>query len=405
MSAADPVQHQREPDYRLLVESVAETQIVLLDTSGQARTWNRGAEQLTGYRADEIVGKSMRLLYTEEDRDSGVPERELQAAVEGRVEFEGWRVHKSGKLFWISSVMTPIRDDAGGVTGFVQIARDVSARKERDLELRTATLMLNSMTDYEVILVDPQGIIRSWNRGAELLKGYSANDAIGRHLTLFSTEDDARSDLAARELDTALRSGRYEFEGWRVRKDGSRFWANVILSPVRDELGQHIGFTQVTRDLTDRLDRQKMMERQRDEILELSTPVIQVWDRILALPIIGTLDSQRAARLTENLLQKIATDEAEFVILDISGVPMIDTQVAQHLLKTVQGARLMGTESIISGVRPETAQAMVHLGIEIGTLRSRATLRDALQLALRLRREHTEQTEHAAHNGRKTLEA
>jgi len=162
------------------------------------------------------------------------------------------------------------------------------------------------------------------------------------------------------------------------------------LTPVTDESGHQVGFVKVARDLTDRIERQRQLERQRDEILELSTPVIQVWDRILALPIIGTLDSQRAARLTENLLQKIADDEAEFVILDISGVPMIDTQVAQHLLKTVQGARLMGAESIISGVRPETAQAMVHLGIEIGTLRSRATLRDALQLALRLRKERSE---------------
>src|SRR5207248_5556899 len=127
----------------------------------------------------------------------------------------------------------------------------------------------------------------------------------------------------------------------------------------------------------------------RDEILELSTPVIQIWDRVLALPIIGTLDSARSARLTENLLQQIAVNEAAIIILDISGVPMIDTAVAQHLFKTIQGAQLMGAESIISGVRPETAQAMVHLGIDIGGVRSRSTLRDALQLAFRLLNERT----------------
>jgi len=121
--------------------------------------------------------------------------------------------------------------------------------------------------------------------------------------------------------------------------------------------------------------------------------VIQVWERVLALPIIGTLDSGRAARLTESLLERIATDEAVVVILDISGVPMIDTAVAQHLFKTIQGARLMGAESIISGVRPETAQAMVHLGIDIGGVRSRSTLRDALQLAFGMLSERTTRVE------------
>ena len=112
--------------------------------------------------------------------------------------------------------------------------------------------------------------------------------------------------------------------------------------------------------------------------------MIQVWDKVLVLPIIGTLDSLRASRLTEALLERIAMEEAEVVILDISGVPAIDTDVAQHLLKTVEAARLMGTVSVLSGVRPETAQAIVHLGIALGSLRSCNNLKDALQLALRL---------------------
>ncbi|MDB4973496.1 MAG: hypothetical protein JWN48_1837 [Myxococcaceae bacterium] len=392
MREPDKVPTRVEPDYRLLVDSVADTEIIMLDPNGLVQTWNRGAEALTGYPAEEIIGKPVSVFYTPEDRDSGLVKRELRLAAEqGRFELDGLRVKKNGETFWANVVLQPMLDKQQRVSGFVKIARDITAKRERELELRTASLMLNSMTDYEVILLDPQGMVRSWNTGAETLKGYAASEVIGKHVSIFYTEEDVRSGLASRELETADRAGRFEFEGWRVRKDGSRFWANVILTPVRDEGGQHIGFVKVARDLTERLERQRLLERQRDEILELSTPVIQVWDRILALPVIGTLDSQRAARLTENLLQMIATQEAEFVIIDISGVPMIDTQVAQHLLKTVQGARLMGSESIISGVRPETAQAMVHLGIEMGSLRSRATLRDALQLALRLRRERAEQ--------------
>jgi anti-anti-sigma regulatory factor len=165
-----------------------------------------------------------------------------------------------------------------------------------------------------------------------------------------------------------------------MRRDGSEFPVEISLSPVQADEGMLV--VAAIRDVTERRAQELRLERQRDEILELSTPVIQVWDKVLALPIIGTLDSGRAARLTEGLLEKIAESQAEVIILDISGVPTIDTQVAQHLLKTVQAATLMGAASIMSGVRPETAQAMVHLGIDMGQLRSRSTLRDALQLAM-----------------------
>jgi PAS domain S-box-containing protein len=243
--------------------------------------------------------------------------------------------------------------------------------------------MLDSLFD-EVIQLDVNGYVVTWNRGAERLKGYTQDEAIGLHLTAFYTDEDVKAGLADRELQVARETGRYEADGWRTRKDGSRFWAGVVLTAMRDARGELLGFVKVARDLSDRRAADELIRRQRDEILELSTPVMQVWDRVLALPIIGTLDSNRANRLTEGLLSKIADLKAEIVILDISGVPTIDTQVAQHLLKTVHAARLMGATSILSGVRPETAQAMVHLGIELAGLRSRNTLRDALQLALQM---------------------
>lgn len=165
-----------------------------------------------------------------------------------------------------------------------------------------------------------------------------------------------------------------------MRRDGTEFPVEISLSPLETSEGRLVAAA--IRDVTDRRETEQRLLRQRDEILELSTPVIQVWDKVLALPIIGTLDTLRATRLTEGLLEKIAQTQAEVAILDISGVPTIDTQVAQHLLKTVQAAALMGTVSIMSGVRPETAQSIVHLGIDMGRLRSRNTLQDALQLAL-----------------------
>lgn len=265
------------------------------------------------------------------------------------------------------------------------------------VRLRDLETMLDAITDYAIIKLDPGGVVASWSRGAQKLFGYSAQEVFGRPVSVFYTEDDRTGGLAQRELATARETGRFEFHGWRVRKSGERFWASVILNPILDEGDAVTGFAKVIRDDTERRESEQRLQRQRDEILELSTPVIQVWDRVLALPLIGTLDSVRAARLTEGLLEKISQSQSEVVILDISGVPTIDTQVAQHLMKTVQAAALMGAVSIMSGVRPETAQSMVYLGIDMGPLYSRNTLRDALQLALTVLAERAGRTEAVAH--------
>jgi rsbT co-antagonist protein RsbR len=371
--------------YQQMIDSITDYEVIRLDENGVVCSWHPGAERLTGYAAQEIVGRPVSVFYLPEDIAAGQPEQELRTAAEtGRCETEGWRVRKDGSQFWASVVVTPIRDRDGSLVGYVKIARDLTDRREQQLAALAVEQMLDSITDYEVIRLDPQGYVRSWSPGARRLKGYTEEEVLGHHVSMFYTEEDVRSGLADRELAIAAREGRFEGEGWRVRKDGSRFWTTVMLSPIQDETGELIGFVKVARDLTERREQEQLVARQRDEILELSTPVIQVWDKVLVLPLIGTLDSLRAARLTEGLLERIAQDQAEVVILDISGVPAIDTDVAQHLLKTVEAARLMGTVSVLSGVRPETAQAIVHLGIELAGLRSRNTLRDALQLALRL---------------------
>ena len=129
-------------------------------------------------------------------------------------------------------------------------------------------------------------------------------------------------------------------------------------------------------------DRQDIINRQQTEMLELSTPVVKLWDGILALPLIGTLDSQRTQVVMENLLNHIVLTGAGLAIIDITGVPTVDTQVAQHLMKTVAAARLMGAECIISGIRPQIAATIVHLGVDLGTVTTKATLADAFQIAL-----------------------
>jgi rsbT co-antagonist protein RsbR len=128
--------------------------------------------------------------------------------------------------------------------------------------------------------------------------------------------------------------------------------------------------------------REELISRQQQELLELSTPVVKLWDGILALPIIGTLDSSRTQVVMENLLQTVVATNSKFAIIDITGVPTVDTLVAQHLLKTITAARLMGAECIISGVRPQIAQTIVHLGINLEDVITKAKLSDAFALAL-----------------------
>jgi PAS domain S-box-containing protein len=385
MGHGQAVMDEELTGYRQMLDSITGYAVVRLDGHGRVRSWHTGAERLTGYRADEIVGRPMSVCYLEDDATRGRLAAELRTAAEtGRCDTEGWQVRKDGSRFWAVSSLTPIRDPDGSAPGYVALVRDVTDLHEREQMLRGIEQMLDSITDYEVIRLDRDGTVRSWNPGAQRLKQYAAEEVIGHHVSMFYADEDVRAGLAEKEMATAVRVGRFETEGWRVRKDGSRFWANVVISPIRDEAGEVIGFVKVARDLTERREQEQLVQRQRDEILELSTPVIQVWDKVLVLPIIGTLDSLRATRLTEGLLERIAEDQAEVVILEVSGVPAVDTDVAQHLLKTVEAARLMGAASILSGVRPETAQAIVHLGIDLGTLRSRTSLKDALQLALRL---------------------
>jgi PAS domain S-box-containing protein len=366
-----------------MVETIAEYEVIRLDEKGVVCSWNTGAERMTKYTADEILGRSFSVFFPEEDL--ATCEQLLdEAARTGRLETEGLRVRKDGTRFWASVSMTPIRGDDGEVTGYVKVSRDMTEPRRQSLALASIEGMVDSITDYEVIRLDHNGLVESWNPGAQRLKQYTAEEAVGHPASMFYTAEDIRAGVPDRDLATTARTGRIETEGWRVRKDGSRFWATVAINTIRDDSGALLGFVQISRDLTEKRDQEKLVQRQRDEILELSTPVIQVWDNVLVLPIIGTLDSLRASRLTESLLDGIAREQAEVVILDISGVPAIDTDVAQHLLKTVEAARLMGSTSILSGVRPETAQAIVHLGIELGKLRSRSNLKDALQLAITL---------------------
>ena len=230
-------------------------------------------------------------------------------------------------------------------------------------------LLVESLKDYAIVMLDPGGHVASWNAGAERFKGYRAEEIIGQH---------------EKELKAAAKDGRFEDEGWRVRKDGTKFWANVIISALRDQDGTLRGFSKVTQDLTQRKKAEEQIQQQSREIIELSTPVMQVWQGVVVAPLIGSLDSNRTQQFMERLLNRIVETNSPVALVDITGVPTIDTQTAQHLIETISAVRLLGAQVVLTGVRPAIAQTLVHLGIDLSNIMTRASLSAGLQVALDL---------------------
>src|SRR6266699_496034 len=243
--------------FRQLVEDVQDVAIFMLDGAGRVSTWNSGAERIKGYRAEEIVGQHFSRFYPPEAVAEGKPARLLAiAARDGRVEDEGWRVRKDGARFWAEVMITALRDSEGAVIGFAKVTRDLTARKEAQDALhrseQTFQLLVESIQDCAIFMLDPDGRVASWNAVAERINGYRAHEIMGEHFSTFYPPDDVAQGKPQWALEIAEREGRHEDEGWRVRKDGTRFWANTVISPMRDSQGGLIGYAKVTRDLTQR---------------------------------------------------------------------------------------------------------------------------------------------------------
>jgi len=325
---------------QLVIDSIHDSAIFMLDPAGRIETWNRGAELIKGYKRHEILGKKIHAFYTPEERASGRPEQLLdEARVKGRVEDEGWRVRKDGTRFWADTTVTAVCEMDGELIGFVRVTRDLTERRQTEEqrlqeEQRFRTLV-ESARDYAIFMLDTGGRVATWNEGARRSKQYTADEIIGQHFSRFYLDEEVRAGKCDCELDVALREGRFEDEGWRIRKDGSRFWANVVIAPLWDRTGTLIGFSKITRDLTERraaeLDRVQLARAQealrlRDEFLsiashELRTPLVALQLQIDSLRSqsvnlqpkqVSKLD--RASRNVQRLADLIKT------VLDVSRI-------------------------------------------------------------------------------------
>ena len=339
----------------LLVQSVSDYAIYMLDLTGIVTSWNAGAERFKGYAADEIIGEHFSRFYGEEERAAGVPGKALETArAEGRFEAEGWRIRKDGTRFWANVVIDAVRDEGGALIGFAKITRDLTSRREAEQELRRSEerfrLLVQSVTDYAIYMLDPRGNIASWNAGAQRFKGYAEDEIIGEHFSRFYSEEDRAAGIPERALATALREGRFEAEGWRIRKDGTRFWANVVIDPVRDEGGALVGFAKITRDLTERRENQMALEQAQQALFQsqkmeaigkLTGGVAHDFNNLLAA-IVGSLDlakrrmrdggdvgrfidnamqaAQRGATLTQRMLAFARRQDLQLEAVDLASL-------------------------------------------------------------------------------------
>jgi PAS domain S-box-containing protein len=321
--------------FRLFVAGVQDYAIFLLDTAGRVKSWNAGAERIKGYKSSEIIGKHFSAFYLDEDIRSGKPQRLLDQAVrDEHVEDEGWRVRKDGSKFWASVTITPVKDATGKLIGFGKVTRDLTERRRRELALHRSEershLFIDGVKDYAIFMLDPDGCVSTWNVGAERIKGYKASEIIGRHFSVFYPDEERRSGKPAWELEVAVKVGRFEDDGWRVRKDGTSFWANVIITPIKDAAGDLLGFTKVTRDFTERMLAQKALQDSQRKLQESERSL-----RDLSLHLLRTQDEERrriGREIHDSLGQYLAALKMKLDLM-VSSPPSTDEIDCAHLLE------------------------------------------------------------------------
>ena len=268
-TAGPPVGEPDERSFRILVSTIRDYAIFMLDTAGRVISWNAGAEAIKGYKPHEIIGCHFSKFYTEAAVASGFPDHELVVAAEtGRFEDEGWRVKRDGSQFWANVIITALRDERGVLMGFSKVTRDLTERRLHEEALRDSEerfrSLIEGVRDYAIFMLDPNGFVTTWNAGAQKIKGYEAHEIIGKHFSCFYEADAIRARYPEQELRAATLDGRWEDEGWRIRKDGSRLWANVVITAMRDAKGNLIGFSKITRDLTERRKLEDAMHREQE---------------------------------------------------------------------------------------------------------------------------------------------
>jgi PAS domain S-box-containing protein len=272
MSMERDISEQSRELFRLVVENVEDFAVFATDLEGRLLSWNPGVERLLGYAEGEWVGRHASLIFTHEPGKAGqgACEEEMRTALaEGRAEDRRWHRRKDGSLIWTNGLLMLLRGEAGEPAGFAKVLRDETERKRTREALRRSEerqrLMTESVTDYAIFTQDTGGRVETWNIGAERIFGYTAEEAVGRHVRIIFTPEDRERGEPEDEMRRAREEGRAEGERWHVSKRGARFYVSGVLTPLHVE-GELTGYVKVARDLTERRRAEEELRRAHDEL-------------------------------------------------------------------------------------------------------------------------------------------
>lgn len=361
--------------FRLLIDSVIDYAIYMIDPDGIITSWNSGAKRFKGYEEAEILGEHFSRFYTAEDRAAGLPQRALNTAInEGRFEGEGWRVRKDGTNFWSHVVIDPIIDPDGRLLGFAKITRDLTDRKMAEETLKQSEqqfrLLVQGVTDYAIYMLSPEGRVSNWNQGAQRIKGYLPEEIIGQHFSIFYTPEDRELGEPQRSLEIATREGRFENKSWRMRKDGTRFLAHVVVDAIRGDTGILLGFAKITRDITEAHQARQALEKTREALFQaqkmqaigqLSGGIAHDFNNLLTV-ILGNLEIVQKRMGADPKISRLLENATQGALRGVSLTQRMLAFARRQELKTesvdiaqlVQGITGLLRSSLGPGIRIET---------------------------------------------------
>jgi PAS domain S-box-containing protein len=376
----------REELFRITLSSIGDA-VVTTDNQGRVTFVNPTAETLTGWPNDEAVGQPITQVFNIVSEASGRPLEDPISRVlrEGMV--VGLANHtaliaRDSTIRPIADSAAPIRDSQGCVYGVVLVFRDITERRGAEIAAQRLAAIVRS-SDDAIVGKTLDGIITSWNPAAERMFGYPADEAVGKSITLIVPLERLEEE---EEVLRRVRRGETvaHFETVRVAKDGTRLEISLTVSPIRDSEGTIVGASKIARDITGRRAADETIRQHRDAIRELSTPVLRIRERLLILPMIGEIDTERARQLTDQLLSGIRFHRAKVVVIDMTGVGALSATVAQQIISAGEACRLLGASIIMTGLSHEIADTLVRVGVDLARLTTLGDLQSGIEVAEQL---------------------